>query len=917
MAGWIVATASIAYLCLLFAIAYYGDRRADLGRSLIRNPAFYALSIAVYCTSWTFYGSVGRAAGSGADFLPIYLGPTLVFLLGWFMLRKMIRISKANRITTIADFIGARYGKSQLLAGLVTVIAVVGILPYISLQLKAVSESFRVLLAYPAVSSPAQIGPLPLLLDEALLVALLMGVFSILFGTRHIDASEHHQGMVAAIAFESVVKLLAFLAVGVFVTFGVFGGFADLFVKAAANPDLARRFTVGGETATSWVMLTMLAMTAIICLPRQFQVTVVENLKEGDLKKAIWLFPAYLIAINIFVLPIALAGLLHFPSGAVSPDTFVLALPIAEQQPWLALFVFLGGLSAATGMVIVETIALSTMVCNDLVMPVLLRLRWLKLTERGDLTRLLLGIRRGAIIAVVLLGYLYFRVIGESYTLVTIGLVSFVAAAQFAPAMIGGMFWKGGTRIGALAGLSTGFGIWAYTLLFPSLARSGWMPAGFIEEGLFGLTFLKPYSLFGLTGFDQIGHATFWSLLLNLGVYVGVSMMTRQDAIERIQAAQFVDVFRQGGAGRDTALWRGTATLSELSDLVARFVGTERTQQAFRDYARARNIDLERVRDADADLVSFAERVLAGAIGAASARVMVASVTKGEMVGIEEVMRILDETSQILQYSRQLELKSQQLEAATRELREANLRLQELDRLKDEFLSTISHELRTPLTSIRSFSEIVLDNPELSAEQRSNFLGIITREAERLTRLINQLLDLAKLEVGRLEWQMADFDPGPVVQDAIAATQGFVVERKIELVTEIPKDLPFVRADKDRLTQVVINLLSNAVKFSDATKGKIWVRARAGADFLEVAVRDNGGGIPLDWQDRIFEKFIQVRKRDDNKPEGTGLGLPICRQIIEFFGGKIWVESRPGHGATFTFTVPLSRAITRRLVAAA
>ncbi len=917
MAGWIVATAAVAYLCLLFAIAYYGDRRADRGRSLIRNPVFYALSIAVYCTSWTFYGSVGRAAGTGAEFLPIYLGPTLVFLIGWFVLRKMIRISKANRITSIADFIAARHGKSQLLAGLVTVVAVVGILPYISLQLKAVSESFRVLLAYPAVAPRGLADSFPLLLDEALLVALLMGVFSILFGTRHIDASEHHQGMVAAIAFESVVKLLAFVAVGAFVTFGIFGGPSDLFAKALADPELARHFTLGAESGTSWVMLTMLAMTAIVCLPRQFQVTVVENLEERDLKKAIWLFPAYLIAINIFVLPIALAGLLHFPAGSVSPDTFVLALPIAEQQPWLALFVFLGGLSAATGMVIVETIALSTMVCNDLVMPVLLRVRWLKLTERGDLTRLLLGIRRGAIIGVVILGYFYFRVIGESYTLVTIGLVSFVAAAQFAPAMIGGMYWKGGTRIGALAGLSSGFVVWAYTLLIPSLARSGWLPAGFIEEGLFGLAFLKPYSLFGLTGFDQIGHATFWSLLINSAAYVGVSMMTRQDAIERIQAAQFVDVFRQRGAGRDNALWQGTATLSELRDLVARFVGAERTRLAFRDYARARNVDLDRVREADADLVNFAERILAGAIGAASARVMVASVTRGEMVGIEEVMRILDEASQILRYSRQLEIKSQQLESATRELREANLRLQELDRLKDDFLSTISHELRTPLTSIRSFSEIVLDNPELDPAQRENFLGIIAREAERLTRLINQLLDLAKLEAGRLDWQMADFDPGPVIQDAIAVAQGFVGERKIELSADVPRDLPFVRADKDRLTQVFINLLSNGVKFSDTENGKIWVRARADGDYLEVSVRDNGAGIAPEWQERIFDKFIQVKKRDDNKPEGTGLGLPICRQIIEFFGGRIWVDSRPGQGATFAFTVPLSRAITRRLVAAA
>jgi len=917
MAGWVVILASLGYLSLLFAIAYYGDRRADQGRSLIKNPAFYALSIAVYCTSWTFYGSVGRAAESGPDFLPIYLGPTLMFLLGWFVLRKMIRISKVNRITSIADFVAARYGKSQMLAGLVTVIAVVGILPYISLQLKAVSESFSVLLAYPEIVRPIPAGSTFLLLDEALWVALLLAMFAILFGTRHIDAAEHHQGVVAAIAFESLVKLVAFLAVGLFVTFGMFDGFGDLFSRVIDNPAFLKSFTfVGAEGISSWLMIGVLSMAVVICLPRQFQVTVVENLNERDLKTAIWLFPAYLIAINLFVLPIAIAGLLQFDRSAVAPDTFVLALPMADKQPWLALLVFLGGLSAATGMVIVETIALSTMVCNDLIMPVLLRSRWFGLSQRADLTTTLLGIRRGSIVVIVLLGYLYFRFIGESYALVTIGLVSFVAAAQFAPAMIAGMFWKGGTRAGAFAGLLSGFGTWIYTLLLPSFARSGWLPLDFVESGPFGVALLKPYGLFGLTGFDVIGHATFWSLLFNVGVYAGVSLLTRQDAIERIQAAQFVDVFKTGAA-HETVFWRGTATLTELRDLVARFVGQERAEQAFRDYARARGINLEKAREADADLISFAERVLAGAIGAASARVMVGSVAKGEMVGIEEVMRILDEASQILQYSRQLELKSQQLEAATRDLREANLRLQELDRLKDDFLSTVSHELRTPLTSIRSFSEILLDNPALDQGQRGNFIGIIAREAERLTRLINQLLDLAKLEAGRLEWQMSDFDPGPVVRDAVAAVQGLIVEKHIALEADVPEDLPFVRADKDRLTQVVINLLSNAVKFTDAGRGQIWVRARASGDYLEVAVRDNGPGIAAEWQGRIFERFIQVKSREEPKPQGTGLGLPICKQIIEFFGGRIWVTSRPGHGATFSFTVPLSRAITRKLVAAA
>ncbi len=416
--GWVILLVAFSYLSILFAIAYYVDKRADQKRSLIANPYIYALSIAVYCTSWTFYGSVGRAASSGVGFLPIYLGPTLTFLLAWFVLRKIIRISKTNRITSIADFVASRYGKSPGLGGLVSVIAVVGIMPYISLQLKAISTSFNVLLQYPELIMPSDLTSVPVLQDTALYVALSMAAFSILFGTRHIDASEHHEGMVAAIAFESVVKLLAFLAVGIFVTFEVYRGFADIFAQAAAVPEMAELLTISAAGGYgSWFSLTLLSMAAIFCLPRQFQVAVVENVDESHLKKAVWLFPLYLLLINIFVLPIAFGGLLHFPDGSVDADTFVLTIPMAERHELLALFAFIGGLSAATGMIIVATIAISTMVCNDLVMPVLLRVGRLHLAEKGDLTGLLLAIRRGSILFVVLLGYLYMRLIGESYAL--------------------------------------------------------------------------------------------------------------------------------------------------------------------------------------------------------------------------------------------------------------------------------------------------------------------------------------------------------------------------------------------------------------------------------------------------------------------------------------------------------------------
>lgn len=916
--GWIVVLCSFLYLGVLFCIAYYADKRADAGRSIIANPYIYALSMAVYCTSWTFYGSVGRAATSGISFLPIYLGPTLTFVLWWFLLRKIIHISKANRITSIADFIASRYGKSALLAGLVTIIAVVGIMPYISLQLKAVSTSFSILLQSPEISLPGGLNKVPLLRDHALYVSLLLAVFVIFFGTRHIDASEHHEGMVAAIAFESVVKLIAFLTVGIVVTFGIYNGFGDLFARAKADPEIAKVLTFGGGVGSggsyqTWITFTILSMAAIICLPRQFQVTVVENVNPDHLNKAVWLFPGYLLLINIFVLPLAIAGLLHFPNGSVDGDAFLLAIPLAENMEALAMLVYIGGLSAATGMVIVATIALSTMVCNDLVMPVLLRIRRLGLHEERDLTRLLLVIRRGAILLILMLSYSYFRFIGESYALVTIGLVSFAAAAQFAPPIIGGILWKGGTRAGALVGLSGGFIVWIYTLMLPSLARSGWMPIAFIDSGPFGIELLKPYALFGLSGLTPLTHALFWSMLANIGGYIFVSLRTTQTPLERLQAVQFVDVFRQGeraGAG----YWRGSARASDLYDLLVRFIGRTRATRVFTRHGSGIGKSLEQIvqEDAEPGLVALTERELSGAIGSSSARVMLGSVVRGETVGIEEVMEILDEASQVIEYSRQIEQKSHELEATSAELRTANEQLKELDRLKDEFISTVSHELRTPLTSIRSFGEILQDNPEISQKERRNFLSIIVKESERLTRLINQILDFAKMESGNMDWRMKDMRPRAAIRDALDASRLMIDERNIAVSLDLPGDLPLVHADPDRFLQVMLNLLSNAAKHCPETGGRIWVKAEVQNGDLRVSVADNGPGVPATDRDRIFERFQQSRnERVGNvtgNPQGTGLGLPICRQIVEYFGGRIWTRNRPEGGAVFIFTVPVARA---------
>ena len=888
------------YLAALFAVAAFADRRAREGRSLIGNAWVYGLSLAVYCTAWTYFGSVGRAATTGVWFLPIYLGPTLVMLVAWVVVRKMIRIAHTYRITSIADFIASRYGKSPLVAAVVTLITVVGIVPYIALQLKAVSAGYTVLTATGAHSAAPSWWQ-----DGTLLVALALALFTILFGTRHLDSAERHEGMVAAVAAESLVKLVAFLAVGAFVTYGLFGGFADVWARASALPGVTGLLTLSGAGNFAWAQwfsLTLLSGLSVLLLPRQFQMMVVECVDERHLKRAAWVFPAYLLAINIFVLPLALGGLVLLGKGA-DPETFVLTLPLAHGAGGLALIAYVGGLSAATGMLIVETIAVSTMVCNDLVMPALLRLKLIR-ADGGDLTRLLLNIRRAAILGVLLLGYLYFVVAGEAYALVSIGLISFAAVAQFAPALLGGMYWRGATRLGALGGLLGGFAVWAYTLMLPSVAKSGWMDAAFLTHGPFGIAALAPERLFGLSGLDNLSHALFWSLFVNGVLYVGLSLWRAPSGREASQALLFVDVFARGRSAADPVFWRGRAHRADLEALARRLLGADTARQIFEDHARDSGTGDVADLTADARLVDIVERRIAGAVGAASARVLVAAVADEEPLNAGDVMDILNEASQLRVYARALEEKSRSLEVASAELSAANAQLRTLDELKDDFMSSVTHELRTPLTAIRALSELMLDTPDMEAEQRQDFLRIIVGESERLGRLVNQVLDMAKIESGHAEWHSTDVDLKALVADAVKATAELARTKGAEIVLTAPALVPSVKADPDRLTQVMLNLISNAAKFVPAQGGRIDVRLLADADGLEVQVEDNGPGVPPADRDTIFEKF---RQGGDalNRPPGTGLGLPISRRIVDHFGGKIWLDQKAGKGACFAFRLPL------------
>ena len=662
--GGLIFIVAMTYIGLLFAIAHYGDKYARLWRTSRVKPVIYALSMAVYCTSWTFFGSVGTAALHGFAFLPIYIGPLVMMLAGYPVMVKIATVCRAQNITSIADFLGSRYGKSQSLAALVAVIAMVGILAYIALQLKAVSTSFDVLLG-PLGEDVVRHSAANFTKDTAFYVTIMMAVFGVLFGVRYIHASEHHDGLILAIAFESMVKLLAFLAVGLFVVFGLFGGIGDLAQKMRQQPDITALFATGNWLTPHFFTASLIGMFAIICLPRQFHVTFVENDDSRNLTTARWLFPAYLVAINLFVVPVAVAGLLLFDGqGAVNPDTFVLTLPLLGGQSGLALMAFVGGLSASTGMVIVSCVAVSTMVCNDLIMPVLLRLPRVRDQATGDVSQLVLKIRRIAVLVLMFLAYGFYRFLSEKYALADIGLLSFAAVAQFAPAVLAALYVKTINRTGVRWGLIGGFSLWSYTLLMPSFVQSGFLPSDILTNGPLNIAFLRPQALFGLD-LDPLTHGVIWSLGVNIILLVLGSAMGIQGVTQRRQAQLFVDVGRNPAQAR-TDIWPGRVTIGELEKLAARFLGAQWAERAFDTYLVKRggdvggNVDRDVSRNvdrgdlADIDASHFTEHLLSGAIGAASSRVVMALLLPDRAVSRRDAMELLDEASEAIKFNRDL-----------------------------------------------------------------------------------------------------------------------------------------------------------------------------------------------------------------------------------------------------------------------
>ena len=733
---WILLLIIFFYLLLLFSVAYLAERKERQGKSLVANPYVYSLSLAVYCTSWTFYGSVGKAANAGLSFLTTYIGPTLMAALWWIVLRKIVYLSKEHRITTISDFIASRYGKSLSLSALVTFVAVIGITPYLGLQLKAVMTTFSLLSGRPEGSHFA-----------GWFISLMLGVFAVIFGARRLDASERHGGLVFAVAFESAIKLLAFLFVGLFVTYGIFGGFGDILGKLQVSR-FAPLMRLGEGSPVSfleWTSLTFLSMMAIMFLPRQFHVAVVENYSPGHIKKAMWLFPLYLFLINIFVLPIAYGGLLLGGTQA-NADYFVLSIPLTQGYPLLALIAFIGGFSAATAMIIVESVALSTMVMNSFVVPTLWDLSSIK-----NLPAVILNIKRLVILGCVFLGYTFAVHIGEFYSLVDIGLKSFEAVTIFAPSLLLGLYWKGGNKNGAIAGIIAGFSIWIYTLLIPALMRAGIIEPGGMMAPVFNSRLLNPTALFGLEGLDRWSHSLFWGMFLNLFFTVAVSLFTKQSDAETQQAIIFVDSYSLPQFSHPFR----PKNISEIEVILEQYIGRVEAREAVDGFLRKNTLTRGKVPEEQlVKLREEAERVLSGALGPSISTLVFQEST---VLTHDEKLRISDSVRQI---SKSLRLSRQELAEANRQLA-----------LLKEFSENIIESIPLGVATLDETLRVTSWNTAMEMITGVEKSDALQREAGRLLTCVEPRLFTPEIREGEFICRR-NFDPPLVLTGHISRLTG-------------------------------------------------------------------------------------------------------------------------------------------------
>jgi Na+/proline symporter/signal transduction histidine kinase len=895
MTTWgIIAIASM-YLGLLFFLAHIIEKRKANGKTSY-NRWMYALALPVYCTAWTYYGSVGKAVNDGWEFLTIYIGPILTIPLWWIVLRKIIRVCTVQRISTLPDFISNRYGKSLTLSVLSSVFIVIGIIPYISIQLKSIASSLRILTNTGLAQTATQSF---LLNDSAFYLTIVLAIFIIVFVFRSLETTDKHHGLMGAIAADSIIKLVAFLLVGCYVTFYLFDGFGDLFAKS--DPQIVSKFEkINPDQSIEWFAMLSLSMSAILLLPRQFQVAVAENENENDIKTAAWVLPLYLLLINFFVVPIALAGKYYLPSS-IDPDSYVLVLPLANGETTLAAFTFLGGFSASTAMIIVSTIALSMILSNNVLVPLVLK----RVENKKFYAFLPLKSRRIAVFVILFLAYFYYKFVSDRFPLVSIGLISFAAMIQFLPLVLGALFWKDGNTYGATWGLIGGFVVWSYTLVLPTLVVVGLFPQSILSEGPLGIGWLRPESLFGMQ-LSPIAHGTLWSVFVNTSLYFFGSVLKDQSPKERNLAEFYYDIYDYSTKSEERLVWKGHLAYNDLIRVSENLLGSDRTKEVVEHFSHYYKTPKKPNGEADPTFVNYVEKVLSGAVGSSSARLLISSLAKEEEVELKDVIKLLKDTSEITKLNRELQARSNELRRKTNDLVTANERLKNMDEEKDDFISTVTHELRTPLTSIKAFVEIIQDNPELEEKERDRFLTNMNDEIDRMTRLINQVLDMEKLESGSAHLNKVVIKPAEILESSLQVMQQLFQSKNVQIVRDFSSiEFLEVDGDPDRLKQVFINILSNSIKYVDPEKGMIKISGQLVHERLSISISDNGRGIKKENMDRIFDKFFQARDQTRKKPKGSGLGLSITKRILDLHQGSIHVESTFGKGATFVITLPL------------